>query len=233
MPTLPDRLPLEGLSRPAPPALHARVRARVGETPRPVRPLWPASVRLAVAAGAGALVAGVLLIMNWPAAGGGMALSPWVATVLTWSVGALVLTALALEEARPTAPTRTAPRLLLLAGLAALYAAAAAGHQLLAARTGEVGGPILAFMCVGMGLVTALVPAAVLLVLVLRGRPFRPVRAGAFVGAAGAFWSLAVLETCPSQLAAHKLVSHLGVAVVFAVAGAGLGFALSRFRKHP
>jgi hypothetical protein len=228
---------LSGTTAPGPPPpLRPEVRARIGDRPTPVRPPPPRRVQVALVITAGVLASliGVLVHPSAVAlADRGLPLLWWLATMLLWTGGAAVLSYVALAESEPRVATKSTRRALLLVMLAAAYVVAAVIAQTVTARGDLVAGRMIGGACLGTGFAIAIVPAAVLIWLLRRGHTFRPVRAGALLGAAAGFWALGALEACPCLLAKHKLASHLSVVGVLACAGAVGGFAWRRARVTP
>lgn len=87
-------------------------------------------------------------------------------------------------------------------------------------------------VCLKIGLECAL-PAGILCWLLLRrGAVLNPVPAGMVTGALAGLGGLVVLEIfCPNMNRYHKLVWHLGAAVISALAGAGVGTIVEHFES--
>lgn len=222
----------------APPPLSSAVTGAVGEKPKAVSPVWPGWLRFALAAVVGggnvALVVGLHGTSVSTLLERGMPGWWWLVTLAAWAASALVLTWLAVRESDPRVPESSTSRVVAVAAFALVFAGVAVCSELVVHGRLQAPGPgFLAsgMHCLGFGSLVEIVPVGFIFVLLARGMPFRPVRAGLVAGAACGAWSLLVLQLdCPDLTAFHDIVFHLGVAVVWAVAGAGLGALLGRLK---
>lgn len=230
---------LEDWRHEAPPPLSARVCRAVGDHPSAVKPIWPTWARFAVAAGSGAFTTILIAVATRPAWShvAHRDVLPgwwWLVTLAAWVVCALLLTWMAVCEAGPEAPVKWGSRLAAILGLAAGFAVMAVVTDLLVshgAHTAAAPVPSGA-RCLTVGTAVELAPVLVVFLLVARGAPFHPVRAGALAGVAAGAWALVILQVnCPSTAATHNILYHLGVAGIWGLLGSGAGLWLA-WRSH-
>lgn len=208
-----DRLPKAEL----PPGLQARITGAIGEV-KPVRALLPASARALGAAGLGiAAAAGIAWVLGVrPMNGAQWAIFAMLAIVAT--TGAWIAMKMAVPGETPPVAVRAA-FLMVPVVLAALVI-------LLLGTEGGLGPA----KCLKLGLLAAIVPWLVSVVLLARGFPTAPVVTGGIGGMVAGLWGVSMLHlTCPMLTTPHLMLWHGGVLVVAAIVGAITGrFALRR-----
>lgn len=208
-----DRLPKAEL----PPGLQARITGAIGEV-KPVRALLPASARALGAAGLGiAAAAGIAWVLGVrPMNGAQWAIFAMLAIVAT--TGAWIAMKMAVPGETPPVAVRAA-FLMVPVVLAALVI-------LLLGTEGGLGPA----KCLKLGLLAAIVPWLVSVVLLARGFPTAPVVTGGIGGMVAGLWGVSMLHlTCPMLTTPHLMLWYGGVLVVAAIVGAITGrFALRR-----
>lgn len=202
-----DRLPKAAPS----PALGARISESIGEV-TPVRALLPPAVRAGVATLLGIAVAGGIA---WVAGVRPMDGAQWAIFALlaaTAGGGAWIAMRMAVPGEAPP-PALRAAFLLVPVLLAALVI-------LLVGTRGGVGPG----SCLRHGLLGAVVPWLVSVILLARGFPTAPVVTGGIGGMVAGLWGVSMLHlTCPMTTGPHLMLWHGGVLVVSAIVGAVTG----------
>jgi hypothetical protein len=195
---------------------------------RPVRPLWPQSYFLAGLALIFLLIVGVSV--SCLGAGGVSAMGHWqLGTVLcSLTVSAWLLADSLVRQMAPGSEYGLKPQYLpaavivwLLLIVVAVFPIQREGHW------------VSEFICLAVGTSFALVAGLLFWLLLRRGAFLTPRLTGASVGLMAGLVGTSILEIhCPNIDAWHVLVSHLGVAMLAAGVGMGMGVSFEIFRSH-
>jgi hypothetical protein len=213
-------------------SLLRRIRARILEDLKPVRPLAPSRIllfRCAIIFLSVVAVGALLLGFNgW----GALSLVQRIAVLVTLAASAVLLAISMVRQMVPGSKHFFAPTVLIVAILVVLLMVIAAAFRSHQESTFLASG----VMCMKNGLLYS-IPAAFLLWLILRrGAILYPKLIGAVAGGLAGLAGLSVLEAnCPNLNVFHILVWHGGVVAISSLGGALLGAAvesIERWRKR-
>jgi hypothetical protein len=208
-----------------PEALRDRIEAAILPDLRPVSPL-PGAWRVAAALLLGSII--VIAAANW-----GLGVEGWDArsglqSAVDFSllgISFLALANLLAQQMTPGSSYRAAVWAWLAAPVVALLAAVASMY-------GDEFKPdyvVWAMNCLKIGTACAAVSAPLFWLALRRGFPLHPITHGATAGLLAGLVGVTVLEIyCPYLDRFHIFVSHLGVAVIAALAGAAFGWIKDR-----
>ena len=210
------------------PALLDRISGRLASSLRPVRPrppAWLLAFTLFLCSAAIAIAGAAILGFYGFVSLSGAQLA-WIFPVV--GLAAWGASSLSTAESIPGSRRPLKPAILLALCVAAMVAVFA----LLFHNYGTPGFVHWGVRCLTAGLIQAL-PAGLLAWLILRrGLALNPTGAGLAAGTLAGITGLAMLELhCPSHLALHVMVWHVGVIPVAALAGALLARILAK--RHP
>ncbi len=222
---LDDPLPLD-----YPDALQGRIEAAILPSLRPVSPL-PGVWRVAAMLLLGAFL--VIAAANWR-----LGVEGWdarsrlqfAADCSLLAISGVALSNLLARQMMPGSGYRTAVWVWVAIPLIALPSAVASLY-------GDIWKPdyvTLAMNCLKIGIACAACSAPLFWLALRRGFSLHPIAQGAAAGLLAGLAGVTVLEIyCPYLDRFHIFVSHIGAAVVAAMAGAALGWAVDKPRRQP